>query len=115
MNYDAFYSESIQNPEGFWKRQAENLKWDVLPSKILEANKKGSHNWFVDGKLNMSYLCVDKHVEDGFGDQTAIYYDSPVSDQKQQITFKQLQDEVSKLAGGLLELGLQKGDTAIIY
>ena len=115
MDYRTFYSESIQDPEGFWKAQAKKLAWDTFPTKILEENDKGSHHWFVDGQLNMSYLCIDKHIEDGHGDQVAIYYDSPVTDTKQQITFYQLQYEVSKLAGGLLQMGLKKGDTVIIY
>ncbi|MEM6686671.1 MAG: AMP-binding protein, partial [Bacteroidota bacterium] len=69
----------------------------------------------ADGKLNLSYLCIDKHINDGFGTQNAIIYDSPVTQKKQQITFNELHAEVSKLAGALQQLGLQKGDTCIIY
>lgn len=115
MTYEELYIESIQKPIDFWKKQAQDLAWKRFPSNILEPNEKGSHDWFSDGELNMSYLCIDKHVEDGHGDQIAIYYDSPVSVQKQQITYNQLLDEVSRLAGGLLKLGIEKGDTAIIY
>ena len=67
------------------------------------------------GELNACYLAVDKHVKDGYGDQVAYIYDSPVTETVQKITFKELQENVSKLAGGLQSLGLKKGDTAIIY
>ena len=115
MNYKDFYSESIQNPKGFWKEQAEALAWNRFPTEILNKSPSGANHWFSDGELNMSYLCVDRHIEAGHGDQVALYYDSPVTDTKAQITYRQLSNEVSKLAGGLKELGLQKGDTAIIY
>ena len=113
--YNKLYQHSIENPELFWAEQAKQIQWDTFPKTILTPNEKGSHDWFADGQLNMSYLCIDKHIEDGFGDAIAIYYDSPVSNQKEQITYHKLHQEVSKLAGGLLDLGLQKGDTAIIY
>lgn len=115
MDYEDFYSQSIQNPVGFWKEQAQALAWNRFPTKILNDAPNGANHWFSDGELNMSYLCVDRHVEAGHGDQVAIYYDSPVTGTKSQITYFQLRNEVSKLAGGLKRLGLQKGDTAIIY
>ncbi|MEM8510052.1 MAG: AMP-binding protein [Bacteroidota bacterium] len=115
MNYNAFYLESIQNPQGFWKEQAKELAWNSFPTEILKKAPNGGSHWFSDGTLNMSYLCIDRHIEAGYGDQVAIYYDSPVTNTKCGITFLQLQKEVSKLAGGLQGLGLQKGDTVIVY
>lgn len=115
MNYQEFYKQSIDKPEEFWKSQASQLAWYKQPENILGRDKYDYPQWFADGQLNMSYLCVDKHVEDGFGEQNAIIYDSPVADNKQFITFNELQHEVSKLAGGLESLGLKKGDTIIIY
>ncbi|GGG43017.1 propionyl-CoA synthetase [Croceivirga lutea] len=115
MSYQDLYKESIDNPQNFWKKQAQQLNWYTFPKKILKANDKGSFDWFLDGELNMSYLCIDKHVNEGYGNQVAIYYDSPVSGRKEQITYQKLLEEVSKLAGGLISLGLKKGDTAIIY
>nr|WP_297914101.1 acetate--CoA ligase [uncultured Allomuricauda sp.] len=115
MKYDEFYVESIRDPKGFWKRQAQNLIWDDFPTEILREAPHGGSHWFADGRLNMSYLCIDRHLEAGHGDQVAIYYDSPVTQVKANITYQQLKDEVSKLAGGLKELGLEKGDTAIVY
>jgi acyl-coenzyme A synthetase/AMP-(fatty) acid ligase len=115
MNYNDFYLDSINDPEGFWKEQAQALVWNRFPTAILNKAPNGANHWFADGELNMSYLCIDRHIEAGHGDQVAVYYDSPVTHTKAEITYLQLRKEVSKLAGGLKKLGLQKGDTAIIY
>ncbi|WP_452233168.1 acetate--CoA ligase [Lacinutrix sp. MEBiC02595] len=115
MKYQEFYQESIQYPERFWKEQANQLDWFTSPKTILSKDKYNYSQWFEDGELNLSYLCIDKHIKDGFGEQNAIIFDSPVTNTKQHITFHQLHHEVSKLAGGLQNLGLQKGDTCIIY
>ena len=71
--------------------------------------------WFADGELNACYLALDKHIQDGYGDQIAIIYDSPVTQTVKKYTFSEVKTEVAKLAGGLLSLGLEKGDTAVIY
>ncbi len=115
MKYQDIYQESIAMPEAFWMRQARNLAWYQEPSTILGTDSFGYPKWFEDGKLNMSYLCIDKHIEDGYGDQNAIIYDSPVTNSKQQITFNELHKQVARLAGGLEALGLQTGDTCVIY
>ncbi|WP_179315446.1 AMP-binding protein [Winogradskyella undariae] len=115
MKYQEFYNESIQNPEQFWKNQASNIDWFKSPKTILSKDQYDYNQWFEDGELNLSYLCIDKHIKDGFGDQKALVYDSPVTHTKKQITFNELHHEVSKLAGGLQNLGLTKGDTCIIY
>ena len=115
MKYQEFYKKSIEHPEEFWKAQAHELGWFKQPSTILSKDENDYPQWFADGKLNLSYLCIDKHIEDGFGRQNAIIYDSPVTNTKEIITYNRLQKEVSKLAGALQELGLKKGDTTIIY
>jgi propionyl-CoA synthetase len=115
MFYQNFYQKSIQNPEQFWGDQAKQLDWFTEPNIILSKDKHENFQWFEDGQLNLSYLCIDKHIKDGFGNQDALIYDSPVTNTKQHITYNQLHEEVSKLAGGLQSLGLQKGDTCIIY
>ena len=115
MKYQEFYKKSINNPEEFWKEQTQNLAWYKEPKNILSKNEDGYHQWFEDGKLNLSYLCIDKHIEDGYGRQNALIYDSPVTNSKEIITYNRLHKEVSKLAGALKEIGLKKGDTAIIY
>lgn len=115
MDYQKFYQQSIQNPEQFWSKQTQQLGWFQFPSNILSKDKHDYYQWFEDGQLNLSYLCIDKHINDGFGEQDAIIYDSPVTHTKQHISYNQLHSEVSRLAGGLQRLGLKKGDTCIIY
>lgn len=115
MNYQEFYNKSIQNPEEFWKEQAQEIEWFKTPKTILSKDENNYPQWFEDGKLNLSYLCIDKHIKDGYGRKNAIVYDSPVTNSKEIITYNRLHKEVSKLAGALTELGLKKGDTAIIY
>lgn len=115
MNEDILFKRSIEDKENFWKDQAKEIKWYNFPEKITSTDENNYNQWFVDGKLNMCYLCIDQHIEDGFGDQPAIIYDSPVTNQKKTYTFNEAKLEISKLAGGLLSLGLKKGDTAVIY
>ena len=115
MNYQEFYKQSIEKPDIFWKQQSDQLEWFKKPNTILSNDENQYNQWFEDGITNLSYLCIDKHIEDGFGDQIAIIYDSPVTDTKQKISFNELHHQVEKLAGGLHSLGLKKGDTVIIY
>jgi len=115
MDTDHLFKQSIDDKENFWKDQAREIDWFEFPNQILSENENKYTQWFSDGKLNMCYLCIDKHIEDGFGDHRAIVYDSPVTGQKLTYTFSQAKEEISKLAGGLVSLGLKKGDTAVIY
>ena len=115
MNYCDIYNKSITSSEEFWKEQANQLEWYNLPSNILSTDKNGYPLWFADGNLNACYLAVDKHIQDGYGEQVAIIYDSPVTQTVKKYTFNEVKTEVAKLAGGLLSLGLEKGDTAVIY
>ena len=116
MNYCDIYNKSITSSEEFWKEQANQLEfWYNLPSNILSTDKNGYPLWFADGNLNACYLAVDKHIQDGYGEQVAIIFDSPVTQTVKKYTFNEVKTEVAKLAGGLLSLGLEKGDTAIIY
>lgn len=115
MNYCDIYNKSITSSEEFWKEQANQLEWYNLPSNILSTDKNGYPLWFADGNLNACYLSVDKHIQDGYGEQVAIIYDSPVTQTVKKYTFNEVKTEVAKLAGGLLSLGLEKGDTAVIY
>ncbi|REC42247.1 AMP-binding protein [Chryseobacterium sp. 5_R23647] len=115
MNTDNLFKQSIENKEQFWKEQAQKISWFEFPETIISKDKNNYTQWFEDGKLNMSYLCIDKHIEDGFGEEIAIIYDSPVTNQKIKYTFNQAKEKISKLAGGLVSLNLKKGDTAVIY
>lgn len=115
MTYNELYQQSLESPEAFWSGQADAIDWYSPPSAILSPLDQGYPQWFSDGVVNACYLCVDKHVQDGYGDDVAIIYDSPVTQTVRKYTFAQLEDEVSRLAGGLIQLGLKKGDTVVIY
>ena len=115
MSYKAEYQRSMDDPEGFWKEKAEALKWYKFPQKILSQDSDGIYHWFADGEMNTCYMAVDVHVENGRGDQAAIIYDSPVSNTKRIISYKELQQEVAKTAGMLKGLGVEKGDRVILY
>lgn len=115
QKYQQEYSRFLDNPQQFWQQQAEAIHWFKKPSKIFEQDEHGQDRWFVDGELNTCYLAVDRHVDNGRGDAIGLIYDSPVTGTKQQFSFAQMQQEVSKLAGYMQSKGLQKGDTAIIY
>lgn len=115
MKAQEMFHESIEQKEDFWATQAQEIKWFKFPQKILSQGENNYPVWYADGELNACYLAVDRHVEEGYGDQVAFIYDSPVTETVEKFTFKELQENVSKLAGGLTRLGLKKGDNAIIY
>lgn len=115
MNYQSFYNQSIEQPDAFWKKQSESIAWYKKPNTILSKDKNNYPLWFEDGELNMCYLAIDKHIEDGFGEQTALIFDSPVTQTIEKYSYLQLYQEVAKLASGLQSLGLKKGNTAVIY
>jgi len=115
MNYQELYKNSKESAVDFWTEQSKKIAWSKSPSSILSNDSNNYPLWFEDGELNACYLAVDKHIEDGFGDEVAIIYDSPVTQTVKKYTFNEVKSEVAKLAGGLLSLGLKKGDTAVIY
>ncbi len=115
MSYKKEFQESIETPEKFWKKQAELIKWYEFPKTILSEDENGFYQWFKGGKLNTSYLLLDYHIECGRGDQTALIYDSPVTNSQSKFSFKELLEKVSKLAGVLQAKGIEKGDRVIIY
>jgi propionyl-CoA synthetase len=113
--YDEIFKKSITDPDGFWGEAAEDIDWYKKWDKVLDDSNKPFYRWFSGGELNTCYNAVDRHVKNGRADQTAIIYDSPVTDTIQKITYKELLDHVSKFAGVLKSLGVTKGDTVIIY
>ena len=115
MKYNEIYTESIEEPEKFWTKQADAIDWYNKPKVILSKDENEYPLWYKDGELNICYLTLDKHIQDGHGDQVAFIYDSPVTQTIKKYTFSEVKTEVAKLAGGMQSLGLKKGDTAIIY
>ncbi|MCB0622933.1 MAG: propionyl-CoA synthetase, partial [Saprospiraceae bacterium] len=99
--YHDLYRQSIQDPEGFWKAQAEQIPWFSFPETILSKDENDLYRWYRGGKLNTSYLALDYHVENGRGEQPALIYDSPVTNSRRSYTYRQLRDEVALVAGML--------------
>ncbi len=91
------------------------LAWYQAPANILESLPDGTHRWFADGRLNSAYLALDRQIEEGRGEQTALIYDSPVTGTQDRYSYLRLRDEVARLAGALRALGVGKGDRVIIY
>ena len=115
MKYQEAFRESIEHPDTFWGRAAEEIHWDKKWDKVLDDSNAPFYRWFTGGVLNSCFNAVDYHVQNGRGDQNAIIYDSPVTNTVSKITYSELKDRVSKVAGFLKDMGLTKGDTAIIY
>ena len=115
MGYRDVYASWQQNPDAFWMEQAKSISWDREPSKALFDEEAPLYEWFSDGMVNTCYNAVDRHVENGRGAQDAIIYDSPITGSKSKITYADLKDRVSKLAGALRAKGIEKGDRVIIY
>jgi propionyl-CoA synthetase len=115
MKYEEVFRESLESPDTFWGRAAEDIAWDVKWSQVLDRSNPPFYRWFRGGMLNTCFNAVDYHVQQGRANQTAVIYDSPVTNSVQKFTYAQLQDRVSKIAGFLADLGVNKGDTVLIY
>lgn len=115
MEYASQYQRSMEDPEGFWAQHAAAIHWFKKPDTILSQNADGLYRWFTGGQLNTCYLALDYHVETGRGDQTALIYDSPVTQSFQQFSYREMLHETVRVAGALKNLGVGKGDRVIIY
>jgi len=114
-NFDSVFQSSVQNREAFWAEAAKGITWYKQYDKVLDSSNPPFYRWFVGGKMNTCYNAVDRHVENGRADQTAIIYDSPVTNTIAKITYKELQERVALFAGALQGQGVTKGDTVVIY
>jgi len=113
--YQKLYDEAEQDPDGFWRRLAnDNLVWRKPFTKVLNEDKAPFYTWFEDGELNVAENCLDVHLRNGNGDKVAIIFeadDGTVTN----ITFQELHDRVCRIANGIRSLGYKKGDRAVIY
>jgi acetyl-CoA synthetase len=109
------YDRAASDREAFWAEQAERLDWDQKWDRVLDWDDPPFAKWFVGGRLNASYNCVDRHVEAGRGDKVALHWVGEPEDDTRDITYAQLKDEVCKAANALTELGVQTGDRVAIY
>lgn len=113
--YRETYESWMSDPEGFWMEAAKSIDWTKPPTVALDGSNPPFYRWFADGELNTCYNCVDRHVEAGRGEHSALIYDSPMTDSKAAISYAELQDQTARLAGVLRSLGVEKGDRVIIY
>jgi propionyl-CoA synthetase len=113
--YRQAYERSIEDPEGFWRTAAEAIDWTRPPERILDESEAPIFRWFPDAELNTCHNALDRHVQDGRGDQPALIHDSPVTGAVRTLTYRELRDEVAVFAGALRRLGVERGDRVIIY
>jgi len=114
--YDVAHARSLSDPSGFWGDIALQIDWVKPWDKVLDDSNPPFYRWFSGAECNTCYNAVDRHVEQGRGDQAALIYDSPMTGGTQKTyTYAQLQDEVSHFAGVLRANGVGKGDRVIIY
>jgi len=115
VTYEVEYQRSIEQPEDFWRDAAQLVDWDVFPQRVFDDSNPPFYRWFPDGVLNTCHNALDRHVDGGRADQPALVYDSPVTGTVKTYSYRELRDEVAKVAGALVDLGVEKGDTVIIY
>ena len=113
--YDEMYKESIDNPEKFWADQANDIDWFKKWDKVMDYDFNTAEiSWYTGGKLNVSYNCIDRHLEKR-GDQTAIIWESDDPNLEKKYTYNELHKEVSRFSNVLKKHGVVKGDVVIIY
>ena len=113
--FDEVYDRSLADPEGFWAEAAEEINWEKRWDKVLDGSNPSLNRWFSGGMLNTCYNLLDRHVENGRAGQTALIYDSPVTDTVKTFSYTELRDAVARFAGALAAQGVTKGDRVIIY
>ena len=110
-DYDAADSDRL----GFWAKQAERISWAEPFTDVLDWSNPPFAKWFIGGKVNAAYNCVDRHVEAGKGDKVAFHWIGEPEGDTRDITYAELKDEVCQAANALIELGVQTGDRVAIY
>jgi acetyl-CoA synthetase len=112
---ESMYEEAERDLEAFWARQAEELiDWAQKPTQILDESEAPFYKWFTDGKLNVSYNCLDRHVEAGNGDRVAFHWRGEEGEERD-ITYAELHSDVQRFANALKDHGIGKGDVVGIY
>jgi len=113
--YDAVYERSLRDPEGFWGEAAAQVHWFKRWERVLDASNPPFFRWFRGGVVNTCYNALDRHVDGGRGEWTALIYDSPVTRSIKRYSYRELRDLTARFAGALAALGIGKGDRVIIY
>ena len=112
---EGLYRDAESDRLAFWAAQANRLSWATPFTQVLDWSDAPFARWFADGKLNVAYNCVDRHVEAGNGDRVAIHWEGEQIGDARSLTYRDLQNEVCKAANALTGLGLVAGDRVAIY
>ena len=113
--YAETYRRSLVEPEAFWAEAAEAIDWERRWDRVLDASRPPLYRWFPGARLNTCWNALDRHVAAGRGDRVALIWDSPVAGRIERFTYRELRDDVARLAGVLAGLGVVKGDRVLIY
>src|SRR5207247_4806193 len=113
--FDDIYRRSLDDPESFWGEAAAAIDWDEPWERVLDDSRAPFYSWFSGGRMNSCHNALDRHVEGGRQDQTALIYDSPVTEAVAPFTYRDLRDAVALFAGALAAQGVEHGDRVIVY
>ncbi len=115
-DYKRIYNDSIKNPESFWEGQADRISWSQKWSKVWDWDFDDAHiKWFEGAKLNACYNCIDRHVEDGYGEEIGLIWEGNDPNESKKYTYSELLDQVQLAGNALKDLGIEKGDRVCIY
>jgi propionyl-CoA synthetase len=113
--YAEVYARSLDDPGSFWASAAKKIDWVRTWDRVLDDSRPPFYRWFAGARLNTCHNALDRHVEAGRGGQAALIYDSPVTECSRSFSYRELRDEVARVAGALASLGVSKGDRVLIY
>ena len=115
QSFDAIKAAAAADPKSFWAEAAKDVAWISPYQDILKDDRAPFYEWFVGGELNTAYNALDRHIEDGRGEQAALIYDSPITGAKKTYTYNELTEKVAAFAGVLKANGVGYGDRVIVY
>ncbi|XP_033213389.1 acyl-CoA synthetase short-chain family member 3, mitochondrial [Belonocnema kinseyi] len=113
--YEEAFKKSIENPEEFWGEIGKCIEWSKPWDKVLDNSNEPFTKWYVGGETNACHNALDRHVKAGLGEKTALIHDSPLTSSIRKVTYNELLEKTSLLAGALSEMGVRKGDCVLIY
>ncbi|HYZ92845.1 MAG TPA: propionyl-CoA synthetase [Actinomycetota bacterium] len=113
--FDETYRRSLTDPDAFWAEAAAAIDWDEPWDRVLDDSRAPFYRWFAGGRMNSCHNALDRHVDNGRADQTALIYDSPVTNTVVSFTYRELRDAVARFAGALAAQGVEHGDRVIVY
>ena len=113
--YDETYARSLEDPEAFWAEAAEGIDWVKRWDRVFDHSRPPFSRWFAGAEVNTCHNALDRHVDAGRGEQTALIYDSPVTGIVQRFTYAELQGLAARFAGALSARGVGRGDRVVLY